>query len=160
MSRLVRLLTAMMMNAPLATGGIAQARDAVGANDQPGLFVGAKVTIPLGTHRKQPQQPQLGLSAGLRVQDPDFGWMRSTTEARLAPPRQMDLLGLHMRGSTDVRLNAVGREMRFQQGEIRLNADGDDGGNGGWWLAGGLLAGAAVAGVVVLSQAVDDSGGE
>jgi hypothetical protein len=72
----------------------------------------------------------------------------------------MDLLGLQMRGSTDVRLNAVGQELRFQQGEIRLNADGGEGGNGGWWLAGGLLAGAAVAGVVVLSQAVDDSGGE
>lgn len=160
MNKLLGRLTGLLMIAQVTVAGNAHARDVTANNNQPGLFVGAKVTIPLGTHRKQPQQPQLGLSAGLRVQDPDFGWMRSTTEARLAPPRQMDLLGLHMRGSTDVRLNAVGQELRFQQGEIRLNADGGEGGNGSWWLAGGLLAGAAVAGVVVLSQAVDDSGGE
>lgn len=150
----------LLLIAQLPVAGIAHARDVTTSNDQPGLFVGAKVTIPLGTHRKQPQQAQFGLSAGLRVQDPDFGWMKPTTEARLAPPRQMHLLGLQMRGSTDVRLNAVGQEMHFHQGELRLNADGGEGGNGGWWLAGGLLAGAAVAGAVVLSQAVDDSGGE
>lgn len=160
MSRLVRLLTAMMMITPLSTGSMAQARDAARANDQPGLFVGAKVTIPLGTYRKQPQQPQLGLSAGLRVQEPDLGWMKQTTQARLAIPRQMDLLGLRFQGPADVHLSAVGQEMRFQQNETRMGADEGEGGSAGWWLAGGLLAGAAVAGIVVLSQAVDDSGGE
>lgn len=160
MSRLVRLLIAMIMITPLSTGGVAQARDAARANDQPGLFVGAKVTIPLGTHRKQPQQPQLGLSAGLRVQDPELGWMKQTTEARLAMPRQMDLLGLRVQGSADIRLSAVGQEIPLQQNEARMGADEGEGGNAGWWLAGGLLAGAAVAGIVVLSQAVDDSGGE
>lgn len=160
MKKLLGRLMGLLLIAQLPVAGIAHARDVTTSNDQPGLFVGAKITIPLGTHRKQPQQAQLGLSAGLRVQDPDSGWMKPTTEARLAPPRQMDLLGLQMRGSTHVRLNAVGQEMHFHQGELRMNADGGEGGNGGWWLAGGLLAGAAVAGAVVLSQAVDDSGGE
>lgn len=160
MKKLLGRLTGLLLIAQLPVAGIAHARDVTTSNDQPGLFVGAKVTIPLGTHRKQPQQAQLGLSAGLRVQDRDFGWMKPTTEARLAPPRQMDLLGLQMRGSTDIRLNAVGQEMHFDRDGIRLNANGDEGNNTIWWVAGGVLAGAAVAGIVVLSQAMNDSGEE